>query len=100
MAISRTNSIAAQNTFSSPLTLTDGAILTLTGTWAGTISFQRKAKDGNWYDVTNNSGAATTFTTNGTYAIDPRGAVADYRWGFKTGAYTSGTCVGFLEAGR
>lgn len=97
MSFSRTNAIAAANSFSSPLNLKDGGILTITGTWSGTINVQRQATDGNWYDVTNNTGAAQNLTANGTYAIAPFGVNANYRWGFKTGNYTSGTATGILE---
>jgi hypothetical protein len=48
-------------------------------------------------DVTNNSGTATTFAANGTYTIGPAETAADYRWGVKTGNFTSGTIVGLIE---
>lgn len=93
----RTNTLTAQNTFSDPITLKKGAILTLSGTWVATVSLQRRGSDNNWVDVTNNSGVPTTFATNGTYTVGPFTAPADYRWGPKTGAFTSGSIVGTLE---
>lgn len=93
----RTNSISAQNTFSDPIALKRGGVLTLSGTFSATVSLQRKGMDGAWVDVTNNSGTATTFTAGGTYQISPIDVPALYRWGVKTGNYTSGTVVGTLE---
>jgi hypothetical protein len=96
-----TDSINAQNTFSTPLALKTGGLLTLTGTFTATISLQRLL-DGTtlgtptWVDVTNNSGAATTFTTVGTYTISPIAVPGVYRWGVKTGNFTSGPVVGTL----
>jgi len=96
-----TNSITAQNTFSDSLAIKTGGILTLTGTWTATVSLQRLL-DGTtlaiptWVDVTNNSGTATTFTTNGTFTISPIAVPGVYRWGVKTGNFTSGTIVGVL----
>lgn len=97
MAGARTNTITAQNTFGDPLNLKRGAILTLSGTWSATVSLQRRGSDATWVDVTNNSGTATTFTANGTYTVSPLEVAADYRWGVKTGNFTSGSIVGTLE---
>lgn len=92
-----TDSIGAQNTFSTPLALKTGGVLTLTGTFTATVSLQRQVEGtSTWVDVTNNSGTATTFTTIGTYTISPVAVPATYRWGVKTGNYTSGTVVGTL----
>jgi hypothetical protein len=96
-ARNRQDSIAAQNTFGKNITLKKGGVLTLSGTWVATVSLQRKGQDGNWVDVTSNTGTATTFTANGTYTIAPAETAADYRWGIKTGNYTSGTVVGLIE---
>ena len=96
-----TDSLSAQNTFSLPLALKTGGLLTLTGTFVGTISVQRLVEGTTlaaptWVDVTNNSGTAFTATTIGTYNITPVSVPGIYRWGFKTGNYTSGTVVGTL----
>lgn len=93
----KTDSIAAQNTFSTPIALKTGGILTLSGTFTATVSLQRKDADGTWHDVTNNSGTATTFTAAGTFTVSPVDVPADYRWGVKTGNYTSGTVTGVFE---
>ena len=99
MARHKANSLSAQNTFGDALALVRGGVLTLSGTWVATVSLQRKdANAGTWHDVTNNSGTATTFTGNGTYTVDPNLIDALYRWGIKTGNYTSGTVVGVFEA--
>jgi hypothetical protein len=98
MARTRTNTIAAQNSFSSPITLKKGGVLTLTGTWTATVTVQRyDTGSAAWVDVTNNSGTATTFTTNGTFTIAPNDVQALYRWGVKTGNFTSGSIVGSIE---
>lgn len=95
------DSITAQNTFSTPLALKTGGLLTLTGTWTATVSLQRLLDSSTlasptWVDVTNNSGTATTFTANGTYTISPIAVPGIYRWGVKTGNFTSGTVAGVL----
>ena len=98
MARNRKNTITAQNSFSSPISLRKGGILTLTGTWTATVSLQRyDVGSAGWVDVTNNSGTATTFTTNGTFSIAPFEAAASFRWGVKTGNFTSGSLVGTIE---
>lgn len=93
----RQDSLSAQNTFGQWLNLSQGGIITISGTWVGTISLQRRGADGNTNDVTDNSGNAITFTKNGTYSINPYLLHGDYRWGFKTGNYTSGTAAGTIE---
>lgn len=94
----RTASITAQNTFSDPIALRKGGVLTLTGTWSATVSVQRYDEgSAGWVDVTNNSGTAFTATANGTYSIAPAETNALYRFGVKTGAFTSGTVVGSIE---
>jgi len=98
MARTRPNTIAAQNTFSDPITLKKGGILTLTGTWSATVTVQRyDTGTSAWVDVTNNSGTAFTATANGTYSIAPFEYAANYRWGVKTGAFTSGSIVGTIQ---
>jgi hypothetical protein len=95
------NSITAQNSFGDPLAIKTGGLLTLSGTFVATVSLQRLL-DGTtiasptWVDVTNNSGTATTFTTIGTFTISPIAVPGVYRWGVKTGNFTSGTVTGTL----
>jgi len=96
-----TDSINAQNTFSEPLALKTGGLLTLTGTFVATASVQRLLEgttlaSPTWSDVTNNSGTAFTATVIGTYNITPVSVPGVYRWGVKTGNFTSGPVVGTL----
>lgn len=81
-----TASIAAQNTFTDALDLVGHFNLSLSGTWAGTVTVQRSFDGGSsWVDV-------DTFTSNiETYGFDPMQVL--YRAGIKTGEYTSGTAV-------
>lgn len=72
-----------------------GGMLTLEGTWVGTVSLVRRGADGNTVPATNNSGAAITYTTNGTYALSPNLVQAEYA--VQCTAYTSGTITGILE---
>lgn len=91
------DSLSAENTFGTPVSGVESALLTLSGTWVGTVSIQRQLPDGTWADVTDNSGLAATATSNGTYQVNPDGMPGIFRWGFKTGNYTSGTANGTLE---
>lgn len=93
----RQDSLSAQNTFSKVLTIKNGGVLTLEGTWVATVSLYRIGSDGNRVSVTSNTGTAVTFTANGTYAISPASVAAQYQWGIATGNYTSGTVQGMLE---
>lgn len=83
-------SIAAQNTFSNGVLLTRGFSLSLSGTWVATVFVQRSFDEGNaWVDV-------ESFTSNGEYVgYEPEEGIY-YRFGCKTGGYTSGTVVGRL----
>lgn len=67
--------------------------ITLTGTWAGTVTLQRSiGETGAWVDVTTYT-ANTTATYND--ALDNQ--IIYYRIGIKTGEYTSGTVTCQLE---
>jgi len=93
----RTKSITAQNTFSDAISLKSGGQLILTGTWTATVTVQEYDEgSAAWVDVTNNSGTAFTATANGTYSIAPGGFSGKYRFGVKTGGFTSGTVVGTI----
>lgn len=96
MARSRSASLTAQNTFSDPVFAKKGGRYSLSGTWVATVSLQRKV-NGTWTDVTNSSGTAITHTGNGTFDISPNEVLGEFRVGIKTGNYTSGTVVIFLE---
>lgn len=78
-------------------TCKSGGVVTLEGTFVGTVTLQRRGADGNIVDVTNNSAAVTTFTAAGTYTISPNMVPAEYRLNMKSGAYTSGTCAMMIE---
>lgn len=94
----KTDSISAQNTFSQPIAIKRGGHLYLKGTFTATVSLQvLDVDETTWLDVTNNSGTATTFTGPGTYQISPIDVPGVYRWGVKTGNYTSGTVVGSIK---
>ena len=82
-----TVSLSAQNTFTDPLPLFGDFNLSLSGTWVGTVTLQRTFDEGTtWLDVAD-------YTAN----IEDRGfepeSGVQYRAGFKTGEYTSGTAV-------
>ena len=86
MSISVTASISAQNTFTDKLDVRGHFGLSISGTWAGTVTVQRTFDNGStWHDV-------DTFTANTeTYGFDP--ISCRYRVGIKAGEYTSGTAV-------
>lgn len=89
-----TKSITAENTFSDAITLIGKNFnFSLSGsTWVATVHVQRKFSydDTTWLDV-------GSFTANGEYAgYEPEEDV-QYRFGVKTGGYTSGTVVGRLS---
>ena len=91
-----TASISAQNSFSDSLNLVGHFNLSISGTFAATVTVQRSFDNTNWFDV-------DTFTAPiETYGFDP--SQCYYRAGVKTGEYTSGTAVVTLieeaESGR
>jgi hypothetical protein len=83
--------------FTGWLSAKHGIIATLSGTFVGTATIQRRAADGTVYDFTNNAGAVQTMTAPGNYLIDPTEVSADWRLCMKSGAYTSGTCNMMIE---
>jgi len=58
--------------------------LSISGTWAGTVTLQRSFDGQTWQDV-------ETFTANAERVGDDPEKNINYRVGFKTGEYTSGT---------
>ena len=72
-----------------------GGMVTLEGTWVGTVSLVRRGADGNTVPATNNADAAITFTANGTYTLSPNLVQAEYA--LQCTAYTSGSIVSMLE---
>lgn len=93
MAIGKAEaSVAAQNTFTSTVKPVGGYLnLSISGTWAGTVTLQRSFDSGSTYvDV-------ATYAANAEKAIEDKEDVI-YRVGIKTGEYTSGTAVLRLSA--
>jgi hypothetical protein len=80
-----TASITAENTFSDPLQLVGPFNISISGTFAATVTVQRSTDNSTWRDV-------NTFTSpfEGT-GNEPE--VMYYRAGVKTGDFTSGTAV-------
>ena len=72
-----------------------GGMVTLEGTWVGTVTLMRRGADGNTVTATNNSGTAITFTANGTYTLAPNLVQAEYA--LQCTAFTSGSIVTMLE---
>lgn len=84
-------SISAENTFSSPLILERGDFnFSLSGMWSAKVVVQRSFDKGStWLDV-------EEFLENGEYVgYEPEENVY-YRFGIKSGDYTSGTVIGRL----
>ena len=83
----RTRSITAENQFTDPAILTGYFNVSISGTWAATVTVQRSFDLGStWFDV-------DKWTANAEeYGLEPEREV-QYRAGIKTGDYTSGTAV-------
>ena len=84
---SQTRSIAAANQYTDAVEVVGYFNLSISGTWAGTLTVQRSFDAGStWHDV-------DTWTENTQeYGLEPEGGI-QYRAGIKTAEYTSGTCV-------
>jgi len=82
-----TRSITAANQFTDAVEMVGYFNLSISGTWAGTVTVQRSFDGGStWHDV-------DTWTENAQeYGLEPEGGI-QYRVGIKTDEYTSGTCV-------
>jgi len=84
-------SIAAENTFSGMVELRGDFNLSLSGTWIATVWVQRSFDGGStWMDVDSFTANVETVGTEGEPGML-------YRFGVKTGGYTSGTVVGRLS---
>lgn len=88
-----TQTASAQNTFTNSIKVTGvGAArtfgLTITGTWAGTVTLQRSVDGTTWKDVVPYIVNASTTLDDG---LDNQ--IIYYRLGIKTGGYTSGSAV-------
>jgi hypothetical protein len=90
-------SLTAQNTFSDGVEIYGDAVFELTGTWSATVHVQRQSDGTNWRDVTDNAGAVVTFSGNGQYTFSEPARDVSYRFGVKTGNYTSGTVAGVIQ---
>jgi len=92
MARTVTKNITAENTFSDGALFLSGDFnFSLSGTWVATVWGQRSFDNGvTWLDV-------EAFTSN----VERIGTSAEdnilYRFGVKTGGYTSGTIIGVLR---
>ena len=88
MAIT-TRTITASNQFTDPIKLSGYFNLSISGTWAGTITVQRSWDSGDtWLDV-------DTFIANTEeYGLEPEWThIVLYRIGAKTDALTSGSAI-------
>lgn len=86
-----TASITAQNTYSDIVYLAGKFNFSLSGTWSATVYVQRSFDNGvTWLDV-------TSYTENGEYIGEEPERDVQYRFGVKTGGYTSGTVNGRLS---
>ena len=98
-AVSVTADITAQNTFTDSLTInpassgaTTRVSISVSNTFSGTVTFQRRLDSSNWRDVKN-----WTTVAEETYITDEK---VDIRIGIKTGNYSSGTATLRLGVGR
>jgi hypothetical protein len=78
-------SITAQNTFTDPVRLEGYFNLSISGTFAATVTVQRSIDNSTWVDVD-----AFTVPTE-EYGFEPE--FMYYRVGVKTGEFTSGTVI-------
>ena len=80
-----TAAITAQNTFTNPVRLTGAFNISISGTFAATVTVQRSFDNSAWHDVNSFTGPfeGTGYEPEAMY----------YRAGVKTGAFTSGTAV-------
>ena len=89
-SIKEEKSISAENTFSDWVFLRGDFNFSLSGTWVATVHIQRS------FDAGVTPLDVDSFTTNAEeIGHEPEGA--HYRFGVKTGGYTSGTVVGRLS---
>lgn len=78
-----TKEISAQNTFSDAVRLNGYFNISISGTFAATVTVQRSPDNSSWFDV-------NTYTT----AFEGTGYEPEFLWyrvGVKTSEYTSGT---------
>jgi len=86
-----TKSISAEDTYSDSAEIRGDFNFSLSGTWAATVYVQRAYDGGTtWRDV-------ESFTSNGEFVGNEPEPDVQYRFGVKTGGYSSGTVVGRLS---
>ena len=84
-------SLTGENKYSGVVPLGGPFNLSLSGSWVATVTVQRSFDNGvTWLDV-------ATFNSNGEYVGREIEKAVRYRFGVKTGEYTSGTVVGRLS---
>ena len=83
MALLTSASLSAQNTFTDTVTHEGYFNLSITGTFAATVTVQRSFNGSDWHDVDSFTGPAEEV------GFEPESIY--YRAGIKTGDYTSGT---------
>lgn len=86
-ARSTTASLSAENTWCDPLEVRGYVSTLVNGTWAGTLTTQRRVNGGAWMDISTTTGNVAYGTGLGGEYL----ANVEWRIGFKTGDYTSGT---------
>jgi len=104
-----TEDLTAQNTFTDWMTLKEQLLpgrapvgyldLVVSGTWAGTITVQKRHGHGGHVDdiVWTSEFDVDSYTENTAKLIEDHSTTVQYRVGFKTGEYTSGTASVRLE---
>ena len=87
-----TATLTAENTFSDSVEIQRGRFnLSLSGTWVASVTVQRSFDDGvNWVDV-------ESFSANTEQIGQEPEDDTLYRFGIKTGNYTSGSVVGRIS---
>ncbi len=88
-------SITAENVYSDAIRILGRFNFSLSGTWVATVHVQRRHIDGagtagSWLDV-------KSFTANDEWVGEEVEDKTEYRFGVKTGNFTSGTVVGRLS---
>lgn len=90
----RTAALGVANAQSPWCSAKKGLNLTISGTFVGTLTLERRAADGNTYPVTGATGTAVTFTGAVSYALAP---FVEGDFALKMTSYTSGTANVVLE---